>query len=157
MKADLFKSIVAEIVEPELSVFGYAIDLKPPGYDFEGNIWFEKMLQDGIYVMVDFQPRHMELNDLMDFAVNLARNSPMYAIYKNKQLSPKYLLEDRLASVLWIADRNHPEWESDHWWHFLNESELEQACLDVLDKLKEYGIPYLEDLNSKSPKHIPRN
>ena len=102
--------------------------------------------------MIDFQPRNIELNDFMDFAVNLTRNGSIYRFYKNKQVLPEYLLEDRLASWLWIEDRHHPEWALDHWWHFLNEEELESACLDALDKILKYGIPYLEDLNSKSPK-----
>jgi len=152
MEAGLFKSIVAELVSPALSTLGYEIDFSPPGYDDEGAIWFEKKLQEGIYLVIDFQPRNIELNDFTDFAVNLYRNDPRYQVYKNKQILPGYLLFDRLASWMWIEDRHHPEWQSDYWWHFLNEEELKGACSDVLNKLLKYGVPYLEDLNSISPK-----
>lgn len=60
-----------------------------------------------------------------------------------------YILHGRLASWLWIEDRLNPEWESDHWWHFRNEDELEGACCDALDKLLKYGIPWVENLASK--------
>jgi hypothetical protein len=152
MKADLFKSIVARIVGPTLSEIGYEVDLNPPGYDFEGEVWFEKTLQEGIYVMIDFQPLEPELNILFEFAINLARNDYSCEVYRKKQTLPGYFLYERLGPWLWIKDRRDPEWRHDHWWHFIDEDALEGACLDALDKLLKYGIPYLEDLSSESPK-----
>jgi hypothetical protein len=152
MKADLFKSIVARVVGPTLSELGYEVDLNPPGYDFEGEIWFEKMLQEGIYIMIDFQPSGIEPGDFLEFAINLTRNDYSYELRRKKHTLPGYCLDERLGPWLWIKDRRDPEYRHDYWWHFINEDALEKACLDALDRLLKYGIPYLEDLSSESPK-----
>ena len=150
MEATVFQSIVAKAFEPELLARGYEMDLDPPGYDWKGDIWFEKKLQEGIFVLINIQPSPIELNNFISFAINLERNSVGYQIYRERQTMPGYYLEERLASALWISNRHDPEWKSDHWWSFPNEETLEEACRDALGKLLKYGIPYLEDLNTKS-------
>jgi hypothetical protein len=36
----------------------------------------------------------------------------------------------------------------DYWLHFLTERDLKEAYKDILDKLLEFGIPFLNDPNS---------
>jgi hypothetical protein len=38
---------------------------------------------------------------------------------------------------------------TDQWWHFTTIETLQKELLDIYDKLINFGIPYLEDLNSK--------
>mgnify|MGYP006885820301 CR=1 FL=1 len=152
MKSEQFKSIITKIVEPELAILGYNVDRNPPSYDEPGDIWFEKIIHDSIFIVIDFQPSWLAPDHTVDFAVNLARNNPSYDVYRKRKGSPEYLLDERLAPWLWTQDRNDPKWKIDYWWHFLNETELENSCRDVLDKLQKFGIPFLENLASKSPK-----
>ena len=149
MKISLFKSTVARIVEPELQPLGYEMDFDPLE-DFEGDIHFDKTLQDGIYITIHFQPSELGSDHVVDFAVNLTRNWYTNKISKEQMLSG-YRLHCRLAAFLWIQDRFDPEWEGDHWWHFLTEQDLEAACRNVLEKLFHYGIPWAEDLDSSNP------
>lgn len=150
MLTSVFQSVVAKVFESELAARGYEMDLDPPGYDWKGHIWFEKRLEEGIFVLVNIQPSLIVLNNIVSFAINLERNSTGYQMYRERQVLPGYYLEERLASALWISDRHDPEWKPDHWWSFPNEESLEAACQDALEKLLQYGIPYLEDLNTKS-------
>ena len=152
MNSEQFKSIITNIIQPKLASLGYNVENNPPGSDENGDIWFEKTLREGIFVVIHFQPRFLNKNEIVDFAVNLARNSPSYDIYRNRIGLSGYWLDERLASWLWIDDRSNPEWRSDYWWHFLDETELENSCFDILDKLLNFGIPFLEDLDTKSPK-----
>jgi hypothetical protein len=145
MNLHRFKSIVANVASPELLKLGYAIDVNPS--EGEDLVWFRKTLQSGIRVVVEFQGSGIAPNDVIDFAVNLTRN-----YYDREDIPPNYLLVDRLASWLWIENRLDPQWESDHWWHFLNEEELEHSCLDALDKLLKHGVPWVENLASKQPR-----
>lgn len=150
MNANRFQAVVSGVLKPTLVSQGYKIELNPPGYDEKGSIWFEKQLQEGIFVLIDIQPSPWQLDDFTRFAVNLVRNDPGYQMYRDWQTIPGYFLGERLASALWIDDRHDPKWESDHWWNFQNEKTLEKACQDALEKLLKYGIPYLEDLSTKS-------
>ncbi|MCA9955188.1 MAG: hypothetical protein H6657_30580 [Ardenticatenaceae bacterium] len=149
MFASVFQSVVAKVFESELAARGYEMDLDPSGYDWKGNIWFEKRLNEGIFVLVHIQPSGIE-NNFVSFAVNLDRNTFGLEMYRERQIFRGYFLNERLASALWISDRHDPEWKTDYWWSFPNEESLEAACQDALEKLLKYGIPYLEDLNTKS-------
>jgi hypothetical protein len=147
IEASIFKAIVTEVVGSKLTELGYEANLQPP-QDEDGFVWFEKTLQEGVYIVIEFQPRGLAPEKFIDFAVNLTRN--YYSVYQGQQIVPRYCLSERLAPWLWVENRSDTEWKADHWWHFLNESELRLACNDALDKLLKYGLPYLEDLNSKS-------
>jgi hypothetical protein len=150
MNATEFVSRIKEVFGPELNSRGYKEILSATMYDEEGDVLFEKKLQDGIFIVINVQPSPRNLNDFNRFAINLVRNAPGYRRYLNWQTIPGYFLNERLASALWITDRTDPEWESDHWWSFANEEQFEKACSDALAQLIEYGISYLEDLNTKS-------
>lgn len=149
MKASTFQTIVAKNFEPQLTSLGYKMNLDPPGFDKRGNIWFEKKLQEGIFILIFIQPSPFRSNKFISFAVNLIRNDPAYREVCGWTTVPGYFLDQRLASILWISDRHDPEWESDYWWSFPNEEVLEEACQDALEKLLKYGVPYLEDLTTK--------
>jgi hypothetical protein len=142
-----FKSVVANVAGLELLELGYDIDINPS--EGEDLVWFRKTLQPGIRVVIEFQGRGVAPNDVIDLAVNLTRN---HYDYDREDILPGYSLSARLAAWLWIENRLAPQWEGDHWWHFLNEEELENACLDALDKLLKYGIPWVENLASKRPR-----
>jgi hypothetical protein len=146
MKVHHFKTVVANVANVELLKAGYDGDINPP--EGEDLVWFRKTLRPGIHVVIEFQGSGVALKDVADFAINLTRN---HYDYDREDILPGYSLSARLASWLWIEDRLNPQWESDHWWHFLNEEELENACLDALDKLLKYGIPWVENLASTRP------
>jgi hypothetical protein len=101
---------------------------------------------------------HPEVQDFFDFTVNLIRNSAFCDNYVKTPEYRRYQIYQRLAPYLWIDSAEDPKYRddwwvfpntTDYWWHFLNAEELQLACLDALDKLLKFGIPYLEDLNSK--------
>jgi hypothetical protein len=153
-----FKTVVVNTIETQLSALGYEPDIQPRGLIDDGHIRFKKKLAGDICIIIWFQPMHPEIPDFFDFAVNLIRNAPFCDNYVKTPEYHHYQIYQRLAPYLWIDSAEElqyrDDWGSfpsmgDYWWHFLNAEELQSACLDALDKLLKFGIPYLEDPNSK--------
>jgi hypothetical protein len=153
-----FKAIVVNTIEPQLTALGYKTDIQPPRISEDGFVQFKKRLTGDICIIIEFQPKNPETADFFHFTVNLVRNSAHCDNYVKTPEYLRYQIYQRLAPYLWINSAEEPQYRDDwgsfpsmgdYWWHFLNAEELQSACLDALDKLFKFGIPYLEDLNSK--------
>lgn len=148
MKLTIFKKIVSGIVVQPLEVLGYFCFTLP--FEREGeSIWFGKKVEfEGktVYLVIGFQTTKLKPNTCWQFAVNLWRD---YLNFESEGGSivekTNHFLCARLASCLWIEDRENPEWESDHWWSCFDEATLIGNCHEVMNLLHQHGIPWLEN------------
>jgi len=132
------------------------IPLKELGYEFEpshangwGMFWFEKKLQQptDMFYIVEFQPSGFELDDdFFDMAINLHRRTKRDELGDNIEGGPAQIWAVRLNPHLWGETRSNSR--DDTWWHFISAADVRVAYADILEKLKEYGIPFLEDPKS---------
>ena len=134
-----------------------ALDVKALGYEYdpalrEGDRLFglRKQLGNDVQAVVQFQ-----LTRTGDaFAVNLIRAiSPdtqprLYGGYEGA-------LGGRLSHVLWFVHQLRIYPQSEHWWAAGNVEELHASLVDVVDQLKRYGIPWLEDPHARKPWEMP--
>lgn len=151
MKVSDFITTAVTVFEPVLLSSGYAIYDDP--LDPEG-IWFCKKVRfnkEEVHIQIHVQPR--TVNDkAYEFAINLLRNQYEIGTHESGfHLNADYCLSTRLASWLWIKDREDFLWESDHWWYFIDKATLELACEDALWSLLLYGVPWLETPETKQP------
>ena len=102
-----------------------------------------------IFYVVEFQPSGFHPDDdLFDIAVNLYRSTrrERHKLGKRTEGGPGQIWALRLNSHIW---RGAPlESRDGTWWHFLLVEEVRAAYEDILEKLKKYGIPFLEDPKS---------
>lgn len=143
-----FKAVIVNIAKPELAALGYVAELRPPAHREDGYLWFKKRLAEDICIIIEFQPSSLDVSEIFEFAVNLIRNTAHCDNYVRTLEYLRYQIYRRLAPALWMGDPANSEHRFDYWWHFLDANELEAACLDALAKLRKYGIPFLEDLDS---------
>ena len=138
-----------KILQIPLRELGYEFD--PSNHDGWGHFRFEKKMQQPVtmFYVIEFQPRgfHSE-DDLFDTAVNLYRSTSRerYKLGKPIKGGPEQIWSLRLNPHLWGGTWTRSM--EDEWWHFLSAEEVEIAYKDILEKLKKYGIPFLEDPKS---------
>jgi hypothetical protein len=138
-------AVADRVLSPELSNWGYELDAEP-GIDEHGLIFLymkEPCPTDQLYRIISLQPSGFDADGLFDLAVNLSRWTTRRGPGPEKDHYPQQIAHVRLAPCLWEKGG-----AMDLWWHFLSESEYEEACKDILDKLVRYGIPFLNDPDS---------
>lgn len=113
----------------------------------EGNwsFWFEKHPQIVTEPsrILKFLPYGLHLTDLFLLSVDLHRSYNEKYLDDARIKSRDKVWDVPLAPFIWET-----KGEGDHNWGFKNIEELETALIDILDKLTQHGIPYLEDPNS---------
>jgi hypothetical protein len=132
------------------------IPLKKAGYEFEpshpngwGMFWFEKKLQQptDMFYIIEFQPSGFDLEgNYFDIAVNLYRRTKRDELGDEIKDGPPQIWALRLRPRFW--GETGPDSGIGTWWHFISIEELRGAYEDILEKLKKYVIPFLEDPNS---------
>lgn len=135
--------LVAEarrLIEDPLSKFGYAFEERSPGVVDE--FWFVKAptVTNRMFHIVAFSPSGFSENDLFEMRVELIRRNFHDRLNKPSYISPRLELDVPLAPNLWLSGG-----EKYYRWHFVSLSNVRKAYKDILDKLIEYGIPFLED------------
>jgi hypothetical protein len=109
-------------------------------------IWFvkEPTLNDSLYRIVEFQPYGFSRKEITRIAINLQRRS--YRDYDNppKGARQKTDLHVRLSPRLWEENSI----DGDFWWYVNPLEEFPDKLNDMLAKIINYGIPFLEDINS---------
>ena len=128
------------LIEDSLSKLGYSFEERPLGVIDE--FWFVKKpsVKDGMFHIVEFSPSGFSENDLFEMRVKLIRRNFHDPYSKPSDISPRLELDVPLAPNLWQSGG-----DKYYRWHFVSLSDVRKAYKDVLDKLIEYGIPFLED------------
>lgn len=127
--------------------------LKPLGYEYDTRLqaddelfgFSKRLSNDDVYGVVQFQRHDHAAND--DFTINLLRikaealQSRSYGGYTDSRGA-------RLSYVVWFVHNLRFYPQPDYWWAA---TELAEA----LDQLENYGVPWLEDTQSKKPWEMP--
>lgn len=143
-----FKRTVVRTVEPLLAPFGYKFNNAAQKYgDY---LFFEKSSPDevGVGFYIVFQLGHHYIPPRRKFTVELQRNKGDF--YKPEHGYEK-TVRWRLGSLIFAYYKLNLYPFSDHWWEFENDVELKTQLEDAIEKLIEYGLPWLEDPNIVLP------
>ena len=135
------------ILEMPLKKVGYQFEPFPPMGQWL--FWFEKRLQkpNDMFYIIEFQPSGFELDDeFFDIAVNLHRRTKREELGDHVEGNPQQIWALRLRPRFW--GETGADSGIGTWWHFISAEELRVAYKDILEKLKNYAIPFLEDPNS---------
>ena len=119
---------------------GYSFEERPLGELDE--FWFVKQPSNTneMFHIVEFRPSGFSDQDLFKMGVNLIRQNFHDPFTVPTDFIGKVDLGIPLAPNLWQSGG-----EKFHYWHFVSLSDVRQVYKDVLEKLIEYGIPFLED------------
>jgi hypothetical protein len=142
--AELLDKLKREM-QPALEHRGYL--LSSPPVTRNSMIWFVKEARrdDPLYRIVEFQPSGLSQKEINRIAINLARRSYFDFDYPPEGAIQKGDLYVRLTPWLW-GEKNVASDSS--WWYINPPEELDDKLNDMLAKIINYGIPFLEDLNS---------
>ena len=129
-----------KILLPSLECLGYKFIKSPPA---KGEVfWFEKkpIHSDSLYRIIEFQFIGFSNSEFYKFCINIMRRS--YRDFDNPPDNITYddYIFSRLSPKLW--DKNSTV--MDHWWWFNSLDELRACYKEVLKKIINFGIPYLE-------------
>lgn len=148
-----FQAALKKFVVPGIAPLGYQ-KIRLPNLRGAGVTFFRKHLFDDIYAYIQFQLGRWAAAPLgvppipRSFKIILIRNigdepDPIPREY------PDYLIMP-LSSVLWVALGIYKyEWQY-HEWKFFTKEELQDQLELAMDDLISYGIPWLEDMNSRN-------
>lgn len=133
------------ILTPELSKYGYQLHTEPGMDDLGWEFWYvnEPGNIDHLYRIISFTPSGFDDTDLFNVNVNLARWATLRGPSLEKDLPTTEISNVCLAPCLWQEGG-----AMDFQWHFTSKNELDEAYVDILDKLIKYGINFLNDPNS---------
>ncbi len=134
-----------QILYPSLAALNYLLVVEPPSAP--PAFWFEKKVLDGTYRIIEVQPSGFDKDHIHKIAVNLARRSFQDFHDPRNYLANQPEFHVRLAPCLWETEVEKKA--MDQWWHFDDSLEgLRSAYEDILEKLVNYGIPFLENPES---------
>jgi hypothetical protein len=148
-----FELVLIQIAEPRLESLGYAYDTQLKDRDIL--FGFSKRLDKGIFAIIEFQRHQYEEEPWgWGFRVNLIRSKTEKPAKWDEGHYPGYLNE-RLSFLIWVeySLRIYPG--PDHWWEAANVDGFETQLLDALGKIEQFGIPWLEDPESRMSSEGP--
>lgn len=144
-----FRQVLLSLGAPQLRMLGYQYEeaLEDSGIRYG----FRKNLIDDIYALVFF--------DLMDYdeLASSARFTVHLGRCKTRDLAHWHqghyegFISKRLSSVLYLVYGVGGRSYYDQFWVAQGQQQLEAAVQDALQKLEQYGIPWLENLESRMP------
>jgi len=141
-----FITVVNDIFSPDLEKLGYRFIQDPKIYDESTDVWYVQYSEaDKMYRIIDIQTGGYTNEALFEMAINLCRWTSLWGENAGDYY-PRQFSFVRFAPIIWDAKS-----QGDYWWHFKNIMELKQSCRDALGKIIDYGIPFLNDPDSKSP------
>jgi hypothetical protein len=146
-----FEQILKKVAAPRLKPLGYEYDARLQ--DRDNLFGFSKKLDEDIYTIVAFQ-RHQceEAAWGWGFCVNLTRSKTQDPAEWYQGQYSGYIYT-QLSYLLWAGYNLSIYPKSDYWWEAATADEFEMQLLDALDKIEQYGIPWLENPQSKNPDH----
>jgi len=136
--------LTQELMNKPLQALGY--EFNEDRFDFEHWCYgfYKKSESLNLYLYLHFQPTGFTTNELFDLYINLIRTNvaDIHEI-ETEWVEPVEKIWARMDhSLFGITER--PKWQ----WHFLNEEEARFELNDVLEKIIQFGIPFLEDPKS---------
>jgi hypothetical protein len=149
-----FQAALKKIVIPKVTPLGYQ-KITSPKWKGAPITFFQKHLFDNIYGYIQFQLGRWAATPpgvtpmARSFKIRLIRNigdepDPIPREYP-------YYLTMSLSSVLWVVLGIYKyEWQY-HEWKYFTKDELKEQLQMATEDLVSYGIPWLEDPNSKKP------
>ncbi len=144
----MFEEALLKIAAPRLKAQDYEYD---PALR-EGNMLFGLRKRPGDDVQAIIQFQRTRTGDA--FTVNLIRA-------RSHDVQPRLYggydgaLGGRLSHVLWFVHQLRIYPQSEHWWAAGSAEDLQASLVDVVDQLKCYGIPWLEDPQARKPWEMP--
>jgi len=164
---DAFRTVLTTIVAIELEPYGYRPQ-SVVGFDLP---IFVKPLPNGLNALVEFKQVHILNPSRFEISVGIHRkrgNDP----YEDQFVNYPGRISNELAmfmhfnfgvglSIVTDPD-NFSQTEIDssvgdqdssseiQYWQYTEEYGLQRCIADILDKLKRYALPWLEDLNSRN-------
>ncbi|MBN1935382.1 MAG: hypothetical protein JW934_11990 [Anaerolineae bacterium] len=152
-----FKKKLVQVVVPQLELLGYTWANLPRGWSGAGIFLLQKNLGDDIYGSVSFQlmrwhpPLSQETSLPRSFAVGLWRHigmQPRYGYGNEASSHINWINNMPLSQLLWcVLDAKVYEWQY-YEWKFYTSDELVAQLQDAVEKLVQYGIPWLENPES---------
>lgn len=129
-----------EILEGPLSKVGYSLEENP--LEELDEFWFVRQpnFSEGMFHIIEFAPRGFSNQDLFQIDIKLIRRNFHDHVSKPIDFPSLVELGVPLAPNLWQSGG-----EKFYRWHFVSLADVQDACKDILEKLIEYGIPFLED------------
>jgi hypothetical protein len=150
-----FQLALKKIVVPRIGSLGYQ-KITLPKLRGSGITFFQKHLFGDVYGYLQFQlgnwvPTPYPMTPMpRSFRIFLVRNIGSEPITIPSD-DDHYYLNQGLSRLLWvILGIFKYEWEY-HEWKYFTVDELETQLQIATEDLILYGIPWLEDLNSKNP------
>lgn len=151
-----FKQTAIKIGSRKLNPYGYEYFDYPPGYGI-GVYYFRKHLGEDIYAFVEIQKLsyvHFVFNGQefpRRFRISLLKNIgniPRYGYNKEEENLENWLYEP-LSYLLWTR-LDIKVYESPyHEWKYHDEEEMVPELEDAFEMTIKYGIPWMENPNSK--------
>jgi hypothetical protein len=130
------------LLEEPLQTRGYTFYRLPPGgkEDLSAGRWefsFEKE-SDGLHHIIQFNPTGISVEELFDLAVILYR-----ATFRDPfRPPPDGKIHFRGSLALFFLDRLDDPLQR---WHFADAEGLRKSYADILNRLMDYGITFLEN------------
>lgn len=132
--------------------------LRAAGYEYQDALrdrsvlyGFCRNLKGDIQALIFFQKHQYNESPVgYEFTVNLVRCQTKDLTHWERGRYEGFL-NNRLPWVLWFIYELRIYPSSDHWWTCANEGQVRDELVDAVDKMVWYGIPWLEDLNSRVP------
>ncbi len=140
-----FEAALLRYVAPRLQPLGYEY-LAPPRRDTDV-FDFRKALINGPQAFIQFQRQDDPDSDR--FTVNL--------LCAPATVSGRVRFERaaRLGYVLWYVYGVRDYAVSDYWWTAPSETQLQAALADAVEKILQYGLPWVEDAAAPKPWEMP--
>jgi hypothetical protein len=144
-----FAEALLKFAAPRLKAAGY--EYRDALQDRSALYGFCKNLKGDIQALIFFQRHQYNESPVgYEFTVNLVRCQTKDLTHWERGRYEGFL-NNRLPWVLWFIYELRIYPSSDHWWTCANESQVRDELVDAVDKIEWYGIPWLEDLNSRVP------
>lgn len=153
-KSIRFVETVKKIASPQVHKYGYKIITPWKG---SSSVFFQKNIYQDYYGFIQFSrsplviPIPGNTTSRRSFQVYLLRNKGEKPVGLLINPEDKFELSMTLCYLFWdilnITKYNSRYYE----WDYHNQSQLEVQINRVIDDLVQYGIPWLEDINSRNP------
>jgi hypothetical protein len=163
-----FREVVVNTAAPELAQFGFRIK---EVHDFK-LYYFAKHLPQNLNVFIEFQQLYHMEPEWFEIEVLLRRDVGDDPHQYTGRFDEGFL-DARLGTVLWYVygiyptefmgwDERHKEVNGEYVkfqvpphealrWRYHDRTGLEKQFADILDKVKKYAVPWLEDLSTTNP------
>jgi hypothetical protein len=169
-RKDGIRSALQEVISGELGAYGYRLQEHA-----NGSLFFGKSLwkQTNVFLLFEFRRTRNDYSPQVEFDVILIRKRSDDPFSSGQTFSGEEL-RTSLGQLLWYEYGVYPNkfmgWDDGYQeqqdgtmiliqkppqkafsWRFASDAELRQQLKDIMSKLHEYGLPWLEKPDAKNP------